>query len=168
VKISVSTLPIQLHMTLQARNLVPTLTQTVVDSREQLLHQTQATFENFSSRNLERQRRIEQGGSRVCGSFCAVSENWRFQMPQLSSGDPKSQRQQKAVKIIEATPYSSTWLNGLTNDFSASQNSLSSDRFNGFRGIERLCAESFKEEKPMAAAESSSCLAESLVWATEV
>lgn len=41
---------LQLHMTLQARNLVPTLTQTVVDSREQLLHQTQATFEKLISR----------------------------------------------------------------------------------------------------------------------
>jgi len=40
---------LQLHMTLQARNLVPTLTQTV-DSREQLLHQTQATFEKLVSR----------------------------------------------------------------------------------------------------------------------
>ena len=41
---------LQLHMALQARNLVPTLTQTVVDSREQLLHQTQATFEKLVSR----------------------------------------------------------------------------------------------------------------------
>ena len=41
---------LQLHMTLQARNLVPTLTQTVVDSREQFLHQTQATFEKLVSR----------------------------------------------------------------------------------------------------------------------
>jgi hypothetical protein len=40
---------LQLHMTLQARNLVPTLTQTT-DSREQLLHQTQANFEKFVSR----------------------------------------------------------------------------------------------------------------------
>jgi len=40
---------LQLHMTLQARNLVH-LTQTVVDSREQLLHQTQATFEKLISR----------------------------------------------------------------------------------------------------------------------
>jgi hypothetical protein len=40
---------LQLHMALQARNLVPTLTNTV-DSREQLLHQTQATFEKFVSR----------------------------------------------------------------------------------------------------------------------
>ena len=41
---------LQLHMTLQARNLVPTLTQSVVDSREQFLHQTQATFEELVSR----------------------------------------------------------------------------------------------------------------------
>ncbi len=41
---------LQLHMTLQARNLVPTLKQTVVDSRQQLLHQTQANFEKLISR----------------------------------------------------------------------------------------------------------------------
>lgn len=41
---------LQLHMTLQARNLIPTLTLTEVDSREQLLHQTQATFEKLISR----------------------------------------------------------------------------------------------------------------------
>jgi hypothetical protein len=41
---------LQLHMALQARNLVPPLTQTVVDSREHLLHQTQATFEKLVSR----------------------------------------------------------------------------------------------------------------------
>jgi hypothetical protein len=43
---------LQLHMTLQARNLVPTLKQTVLveDSREQLLHQTQANFEKLISR----------------------------------------------------------------------------------------------------------------------
>ncbi|PSB25388.1 hypothetical protein [Stenomitos frigidus] len=40
---------LQLHMALQARNLVPTLTKTV-DSREQMLHQTQATFEKIVSR----------------------------------------------------------------------------------------------------------------------
>jgi hypothetical protein len=40
---------LQLHMALQARNLVPTLTQTT-DSRQQLLHQTQATFEKLVSR----------------------------------------------------------------------------------------------------------------------
>ncbi len=42
---------LQLHMTLQARNLVPTLTNTA-DSREQLLHQTQATFEKLVSRQM--------------------------------------------------------------------------------------------------------------------
>jgi len=40
---------LQLHMTLQARNLVPTLTH-AADSREELLHQTQATFEKYVSR----------------------------------------------------------------------------------------------------------------------
>lgn len=40
---------LQLHMALQARNLVPTLTKTA-DSREQLLHKTQADFEKFVSR----------------------------------------------------------------------------------------------------------------------
>lgn len=40
---------LQLHMTLQARNLVPALTK-AVDSREQLLHQTQADFEKLVSR----------------------------------------------------------------------------------------------------------------------
>jgi hypothetical protein len=40
---------LQLHMTLQARNLVPPLTQTR-DSRSQLLHQTQAMFEKQISR----------------------------------------------------------------------------------------------------------------------
>ncbi len=40
---------LQLHMTLQARNLVPTLTQ-VQDSRQQLLQQTQATIEKLVSR----------------------------------------------------------------------------------------------------------------------
>ncbi len=43
---------LQLHMTLQARNLVPTLGQTIVDSREQLLHQTQATVEKIVSRQV--------------------------------------------------------------------------------------------------------------------
>jgi hypothetical protein len=42
---------LQLHMSLQARNLVPTLTKTV-DSREQLLHQTQANFEKLVSRQV--------------------------------------------------------------------------------------------------------------------
>ncbi|MEB3885819.1 hypothetical protein [Lyngbya sp. CCY1209] len=40
---------LQLHMTLQARNLVPPLTQ-AKDSREQLLQQTQAYFEKIASR----------------------------------------------------------------------------------------------------------------------
>jgi hypothetical protein len=40
---------LQLHMALQARNLVPSLTK-VVDSREQLLQQTQATIEKLVSR----------------------------------------------------------------------------------------------------------------------
>ena len=42
---------LQLHMTLQARNLVPNLTQ-AKNSREDLLHQTQATVEKFASRQL--------------------------------------------------------------------------------------------------------------------
>ncbi len=41
---------LQLHMTLQARNLVPPLQQTIEDSRQQLLHQTQANFEKLVSR----------------------------------------------------------------------------------------------------------------------
>ncbi|MBW4562902.1 MAG: hypothetical protein KME32_17485 [Mojavia pulchra JT2-VF2] len=41
---------LQLHMALQARNLVPHLNQTTVTSREQLLHQTQANFEKLVSR----------------------------------------------------------------------------------------------------------------------
>lgn len=40
---------LQLHMTLQARNLVPSLSQ-ARDSREQLLQQTQADLEKFISR----------------------------------------------------------------------------------------------------------------------
>jgi hypothetical protein len=40
---------LQLHMALQARNLVPPLSKSA-DSREQLLHQTQADFEKFVSR----------------------------------------------------------------------------------------------------------------------
>ena len=40
---------LQLHMTLQARNLVPTLTK-ANDSREQLLHETQANIEKLVSR----------------------------------------------------------------------------------------------------------------------
>lgn len=42
---------LQLHMALQARKLVPTLTQTG-DSRENMLHQTQANFEKFVSRQI--------------------------------------------------------------------------------------------------------------------
>ncbi len=41
---------LQLHMALQARNLVPTLSQTGRDSRGELLHQTQANFEKLISR----------------------------------------------------------------------------------------------------------------------
>lgn len=41
---------LQLHMTLQARNLVPSLKPTLLDSREQMLHQTQANFEKLVSR----------------------------------------------------------------------------------------------------------------------
>lgn len=40
---------LQFHMTLQARNLVPSLNG-AGDSRESLLHQTQATFEKHVSR----------------------------------------------------------------------------------------------------------------------
>jgi hypothetical protein len=42
---------LQLHMSLQARNLVPSLTQ-VTDSRKQLLQQTQANFEKLISRQI--------------------------------------------------------------------------------------------------------------------
>jgi hypothetical protein len=42
---------LQMHMALQARNLVPTLTN-AVDSREQFLHQTQAHFEKLASRQV--------------------------------------------------------------------------------------------------------------------
>ena len=42
---------LQLHMALQARNLVPTLTSSnVTDSRQQLLQETQAIAEKFASR----------------------------------------------------------------------------------------------------------------------
>jgi hypothetical protein len=42
---------LQLHMTLQARNLVPSLNLNgSEDTRESLLHQTQATFEKYVSR----------------------------------------------------------------------------------------------------------------------
>jgi uncharacterized membrane-anchored protein YhcB (DUF1043 family) len=42
---------LQLHMALQARNLVPTLTK-AKDSREQLLQQTQANIEKLVSRQV--------------------------------------------------------------------------------------------------------------------
>ena len=42
---------LQLHMSLQARNLVPTLT-TANDSREQLLHESQANIEKLGSRQV--------------------------------------------------------------------------------------------------------------------
>lgn len=42
---------LQLHMTLQARKLIPTLTKTKGnDSREEMLKQTQAYFEKIASR----------------------------------------------------------------------------------------------------------------------
>ena len=42
---------LQLHMALQARNLVPTLTNiSAVDSRQQMLQETQAIAEKFASR----------------------------------------------------------------------------------------------------------------------
>ena len=42
---------LQLHMALQARNLVPTLTNTnVTDSRQQMLQETQAIVEKLASR----------------------------------------------------------------------------------------------------------------------
>ena len=42
---------LQLHMALQARNLVPALTDTsVTTSRQQMLHETQAVIEKFASR----------------------------------------------------------------------------------------------------------------------
>ena len=43
---------LQLHMTLQARNLVPTLSAKAKDRREQMLHQTQASFEKAASREM--------------------------------------------------------------------------------------------------------------------
>jgi len=42
---------LQLHMALQARNLVPTITQ-ATDSREMLLQQTQANIEKLVSRQV--------------------------------------------------------------------------------------------------------------------
>lgn len=41
---------LQLHMSLQAKNLVPNLHHQVEDSRGQLLHQTQAIIEKMTSR----------------------------------------------------------------------------------------------------------------------
>jgi hypothetical protein len=41
---------LQLHMTLQARNLVPCLSNNSLDRRIRLLHQTQADFEKLASR----------------------------------------------------------------------------------------------------------------------
>jgi uncharacterized membrane-anchored protein YhcB (DUF1043 family) len=41
---------LQLHMALQARNLLPTLNQNAEGSREELLHQTQVDFEKLISR----------------------------------------------------------------------------------------------------------------------
>ncbi|NCO76458.1 MAG: hypothetical protein GW795_11345 [Cyanobacteria bacterium] len=42
---------LQLHMSLQSRNLLPSINQ-VKDSRDNLLYQTQATIEKFTSRKL--------------------------------------------------------------------------------------------------------------------
>ena len=44
---------LQLHMTLQARNLVPHLTE-VNDPRKQMLQETQATLEKLVSRQISR------------------------------------------------------------------------------------------------------------------
>ena len=41
---------LQLHMALQARNLVPTLTEEISDPRERMLQETQATIEKLVSR----------------------------------------------------------------------------------------------------------------------
>jgi hypothetical protein len=41
---------LQLHMALQARNLVPNLKLHLEDSRQELLHETQANFEKLISR----------------------------------------------------------------------------------------------------------------------
>ena len=43
---------LQFHMTLQARNLVPSLKQESQDSRGELLHKTQADFEKLVSRQV--------------------------------------------------------------------------------------------------------------------
>jgi hypothetical protein len=42
---------LQLHMSLQSRNLLPSMSQ-VNDSRDNLLYQTQATIEKYTSREL--------------------------------------------------------------------------------------------------------------------
>jgi hypothetical protein len=42
---------LQMHMALQARNLVPSITN-AVDSRELFLYQTQADFEKLASRQI--------------------------------------------------------------------------------------------------------------------
>ena len=41
---------LQLHMTLQARNLVPTLTEKISSPRERMLQEAQATIEKLVSR----------------------------------------------------------------------------------------------------------------------
>ncbi len=41
---------LQLHMALQARNLVPTLSEHTTDSRKQMLQETQALVEKLASR----------------------------------------------------------------------------------------------------------------------
>jgi hemerythrin-like domain-containing protein len=43
---------LQLHMALQARNLLPNLTTNVSDSREKLLQETQANVEKIVSRQI--------------------------------------------------------------------------------------------------------------------
>ena len=43
---------LQLHMTLQARNLVPPLTEKISDPREQMLQETQAAIEKLVSRQI--------------------------------------------------------------------------------------------------------------------
>jgi hypothetical protein len=43
---------LQLHMALQARNLVPSFTQASSDSREKLLQETQANIEKLVSRQV--------------------------------------------------------------------------------------------------------------------
>lgn len=50
---------LQLHMALQARNLVPTLT-SVNSSRHQLLHETQANIEKLASRQSSRVSKLSR------------------------------------------------------------------------------------------------------------